>query len=68
MPKPITIDKGDLDLNLPDPETPLKEPQSPPPTWEQWMEETAERTRFFLLHQDSQEQRMRDPAEKRFVL
>ena len=68
MPKPITIDKGDFSLNFPDPETPLLEPQGPTPTWEQWMNETAERTRFFLQHRDSREQRKRDPAEERFVL
>jgi len=68
MPKPITIEKSDLDLNFPDPEAPLKEPQTPSPTWEQWMMETAERTRYFLKHQNSREQRLRDPNEKRFVL
>lgn len=68
MPKPITIEKSDLDLNFPEPEVPLKESQNPPPTWEQWMRETEERTRYFLKHQNSREQRMRDPDEKRFVL
>jgi len=68
MPKPITIDQSDLDLHFPDPETPLKESQNPAPTWGQWMAETEERTRCFLKHQDSREQRMRDPDEERFVL
>ncbi len=68
MPKPIIIEKSDLELNFPNPEVPLKESQTPPPTWEQWMMETAERTRYFLKHQYSRELHMRDPEEKRFVL
>ncbi|MCF6312883.1 MAG: hypothetical protein L3J39_10580 [Verrucomicrobiales bacterium] len=68
MPKLITIDKSDLELHFPDPEAPLKEPQTPAPTWEQWMTETADRTRFYLTQEYSQEQRKRNPAEKRFVL
>lgn len=68
MPNTINIDKGDLELNFPNPEMPLKEPPCSQLSWEQWMMETADRTRYFLLHHDSREQRKRDPNEERFVL
>lgn len=68
MPEPITVEKSDLNLIFPELEAPLKEPQTPSPTWEQWMMETAERTRYFLKNKDYREDRRHNEAEERFVL
>ena len=65
----ITITEDDLDLNFPDPETPLFSSHLKNPiSWEDWITEMTPMWKNYMAEYDSREQRKRDPAEKRFVL
>lgn len=57
---------GDLfDLNLPSPDTPLRPSAAAPISWQEFMAETAVRTRHYLERFDDREERARNrnPAE-----
>ena len=68
MSKPIKILPHDLELVFPDPREPLLPHATQDITWEQWMQECAERTNAYLRTYD----RVNDPTltrhAERFVL
>ncbi|MFV0338255.1 MAG: hypothetical protein ACK5LK_08455 [Chthoniobacterales bacterium] len=56
------------DLNLPTPKSPLR-PQSPSSiSWQEFMNETATRTRLYLERHDDREKRARSRNPAEFIL
>ena len=67
--KQLNITSDDLDLHFPDPEKPLYASHLRSKiSWESWIQEMTPAWERYMKKYDSREQRMRDPAEKRFVL
>ena len=68
MNRPIQIRPGDLDLDFPEPTSPLLPHDQSGITWDQWMHECSERTNAYLKTYD----RKNDPTltvhQTRFVL
>jgi hypothetical protein len=56
-----------MDLNFPEPTSPLKRPKDVEITWEQWMRETATRTRIYLRDHYDPEERLRNKVSEPFV-
>lgn len=50
-------DNDPFDLDLPSPETPLSESAAPAISWQEFMDETAVRTRLYLERYDGREER-----------
>jgi hypothetical protein len=66
-PDAIALDKNCFDLNLPSPETALRDPAPATISWQAFMAETADRTRFYLVEFDDREQRARSRNDAEFV-
>jgi hypothetical protein len=47
---PLHLTEDDLTLNFPEPAEPLLEGPGEPCTWEQWMDQTAAQTIYYLQH------------------
>ena len=63
----VAFDKDLFDLNLPTPETALREPAPATISWLAFMAETADRTRLYLIKFDDREQRTRSRNSAEFV-
>lgn len=64
----ITIRPEDLELVFPDPVEPLLPHAHPKISWEQWMQECAERTNAYLASYDRRSDPTLSTNEERFVL
>ena len=60
-------DDNRFDLDLPSPEIPLREPTAPAISWQEFMDETAVRTRLYLERFDDREERARSRNATAFV-
>lgn len=56
-----------MSLNLPEPTEPLKQPSYRKVTWQEWMDETAQRTRDYLKNHYDPEERLANKVSERFV-
>lgn len=56
-----------FDLDLPSPASPLRESATPAISWQEFMDETAMRTRLYLERYDDREERARSRNSNEFV-
>ena len=54
-------------LNLPSPESSLRQPDAAVISWQEFMEETAVRTRLYLVRFDDREERARSRNRDEFI-